>query len=233
MCPAMITQRWAHRALGTALVLWIDPRTITHSVPRLEKHLTRVAAAGPIAMPMQRLSLAVPPLRPFLPFVLRSSTYPIHKPLEQNRALKLMLDLVAQRSDPARSRWWTERRSQLESMGSVEIKGRIITTEEALWLHLTTYLLPIVDSLSTIGWNPDSDGASPGAGSIGADGALFKAESVSHRFFIAHAAGVRSFPLRVRSVHEEWWQRAVAGTPRGDWPVAIRTALQSVETAHR
>ena len=231
--PRALSQLGADRVLGDRLVVWIDPRSLSRSVPRLEKHLA--AVVGRRISPLRHVSpRLIPRIRPLLPFVLGQDWYPVPKDLAANRSMALMANLVEHRSDPERSDWWLTHRSAIDTYGSTTVKGRRVTDEHALRAHLDDYLLPLVAGLEARGWDREVPGSIPGAASIGADGELLKAESVNHRFFLARALGTSEFPLRVRSVHRNWWNNAIANsTTRRSWVETVEAALHDIESRHR
>ena len=172
-------------------------------------------------------------LEPHLPFVLAAKYFPVAKPLHANRSSLLMQDLVLNRTDPESSLWWRDRLAELSSDGVTTVKGRSFRDEHAVRRHLNEYLLPMIDGLALNGWDDTLAESGPGSASIGAHGELLKAESVNHRFFLARSLGVREFPLRVRSVHRDWWDANVLKGRRTASRSEAEHAFKVVAEAHR
>ena len=227
-----LTQKQARLLLADALELRIDPRRIARSVTRLERHLVKVVHRR-IPLPAPAVKGGLNALGPRLPFVVGPRFFPNPKPLSANRSSLLMEDLVLNREQPELSLWWQDRLDQLATDGFTIVKGRTFRDLDAVRQHLYSYLLPMLEGLSRNGWDDSIAGSGPGFASIGANGELLKAESVNHRVFLSRALGVREFPVRVRTVHRDWWEANVLKgrrtAPLGD----AQEALRAVAEAHR
>lgn len=217
--------------LGGALVLWVDPRAISHSVTRLEKFLTAQDEVR-FRLPPGTLKRPVSHYLGGVPFVLPHERYPRPKPLSENSSQGFMESLVNLRETPEESTWWRHHVASIEAAGAVTVKGKVLTSADELRRHLHGYLLPLLEGLVASGWDSEVAGPEIGAASVGPRGELFKSESVNHRFFLARSLGVRPFPLKVRSVHSAWWEDVVSAPSSSAWSIAVREALRRVEAAH-
>ena len=167
-----------------------------------------------------------------IPFTLGERDFPVPKSVGRNQSLALMQDLVLNQRDPENSRWWTFHLQELKESGQTTVKGRTLRAESELRSHLRSYLIPLMESIQTKGWDEELAASGPGGAAISSDGELMKAESANHRFFLARAMGRAGVPLRIRLVHSEWLADCVEKTGGAPWAAALQQGLRNVEAKH-
>jgi len=230
--------RTAQRALGDALVVRIDPRTVhlqvTGKLPRVRRARARIDAL-PAPLPAGIIRLALLVVERTHPFVLSAEHYPSAWALDETAKVARLADLVARLDDPRSSRWWSENLALLAAGEALPMGGTLITDEIGLGRHLDDYLLPLIASMSRDGYREDL-GAEHGIVHVAADGSLHKANKGNHRFALARILGVTGVPVRIQCVHEDWWERITSGpSTRGSTRARlelVRDALRGVEDAH-
>lgn len=223
-----LTQDTAERQLGGALVIRIDPRSVTHEVGS-KKPLTRSA---------RRLVQALLPFAPrtgkraasFLdslhPFALPAVLYPAPRLIEYNDKYRKVEDLVSQVDQYASSQWFRSLMRDLSRRGKARHKKILMRSEADIHRFFQEYACPLIQSLKRDGYREEL--TSPGTALIGPAGQIHKAGSATHRFFIARCLGVQPISLRVVGVHRDWL-RAQGITP-DDLIRRIPAAIQALSS---
>jgi hypothetical protein len=240
------TLRTAQRALGDALIVRIDPRTVdlqvTGKLPLVRRARARIEAL-PAPLPATLVDVALRAVARTHPFVLTAADYPAAWPLDGTAKVARLVDLVAHLDDPRSSRWWTDHCELLGAGETLRLGGTLVTDRDGLGRHLDGYLLPLITSMSRDGYREDL-GAEHGIVHVGADGSLHKANKGNHRFALARILGLTDVPVRIQCVHETWWGSVTgSGAGRGGTTARggrslrarlglVRDALRGVEDAH-
>lgn len=98
-----------------------------------------------------------------------------------------------------------------------------VATHKDLWMYsvddiksfFVQYAVPLAQSLAAGGYAYES-GDEVGSIVIDRTGAVHKAGSGTHRFFLSKIIGVRSIPVQVTFVHSEWLRKEGLTIRRGD-----------------
>ncbi len=224
--------------MGHRLHLEVDPR-LTAGWVSSELPLVKAARSDPrvkrLPAPIRERWLSLLARRH--PFVLRSPQFPASIPFDRQPVCSVVTDLVVHhRTDPRRSLWHQELCTRLSEDGPLSVQGWSIRRPEDIERFLAEYFLPIVDSMERDGYRTDLT-EDIGYALIGKDGEVLKSKQATHRFFIARALGLPSFPVRITAVHADWWRTAVSDRslrrPPTDWPDLLAAAIAGVAETHR
>ena len=171
------------------------------------------------------------------PFVLSRRQFPTIVPLEEYEISRWVTDLVQQHRDsPRDSLWYRDLCATLERQGWVDSHGGRHSSPEEVEGFLSGYMLPLIASIEQHGFDPGRT-TDTGWALLGANGQVLKTKRATHRFFIARALGVPTFPLQVAAVHVDWWRRVFPGSRRAGHPILgwedrLEAALARVSAEH-
>jgi hypothetical protein len=224
----------ARRALGPALELRIDPRSVvtyaTGKLPGVRAARARFEAA-PIPVPARLIDRALAVVERRHPFVLSDDRYPRTWPIAEDPKYLRLEDLLAHLDDPERTTWWSYALERIEADGSFRMKDGPVHDEGGLRRHLETYLLPLIAVFAQDGYRAELD-PSPGGVHVGPDGALHKTNKGAHRFLLARHFGGEPVRVRVVCVHQRWWVSATDGPSEARRLSTAETALRDVQERH-
>jgi hypothetical protein len=225
-------------SMGHRLHLTVDPSLVAGWVIS-EAPLVKAARSDP------RVTRLPPPIRDrwlsrlarHHPFVLRAAQFPAVTPFAEHAVCAVVTDLVVHhRADPLHSLWYEELCTRLAERGPLSVQGWSVRRPEDAERFLVEYILPIVDSLELHGYRTDLT-EDLGYALVGKDGEVLKSKQATHRFFIARALRLPTFPVRITAVHKSWWRNAVCEhhdrRRPADWRERLEAAIAGVAEAHR
>lgn len=230
----MITTRrpYVRFRLGDKRVLWIDPRKVRFHIgtngPATEAARLRIDRMRrdhkAFDKPLGLLSQAMLQTESW---VIAPRHYRTPEPIETEKRYLLLEDLIAHRNALEESLWHKQLCQNLEKNGLAIHKKIVLRSRSEIDAFFRGYVLGLVDSLATTGYDP-AQASDTGGALIGADGDIHKADSGNHRFCAARIVGCPKVPVRITGVHEDWFLRTVGPTMNF---TRLRAALQ--DTADR
>jgi len=173
-------------------------------------------------------------LRPALkkrePFITPPSHFNDAAPIVETPRYLKVSDFI-QRGGPVEDTlWFRQLAAELESKGVAYHKLIEMKSVEDIHHFFDSYVIPLIESLRNDGFRPEKTGYESAA-VIDAQGNLSKVGSGNHRFVIGKVLGLPLYPLRVLSVHADWYARKVM--TKGDSWTALKDELSRVEASHR
>ena len=227
-----LTRSHVRRALGEALVVRIDPRSVDYHVGN-NQPLTH-----PARLALNACGQRYPWLRPATrrlkklfysmePFLLRQATFDSTIPIEREERYILLADFIEHRDCLEHSLWFRKLRQSLEDDGRAVHKSIELRSDAEILSFLNNYVHDLVGSLERTGY--DAARASDTATAfVDSNGAIHKSDAGNHRFAAARIVGAVGFPLKILGVHRDWYRCNV-----GNGGMAgLREALRKVEAAH-
>ena len=113
----------------------------------------------------------------------------------------LIDDLVKNKNDFKKSNWYLFAKESLSSDGVFKYKKYQVASLLELDSFFSEYLIPLINSISTQGWNTEITDEIP-TGMIGRDGSLIKSGFGCHRLAILQSINMNyKYPLRIVSIH--------------------------------
>lgn len=201
------------RQLGESAVIWIDPAKVRHFAPR--QTITPInRLSGYLGMPLpflDRLSGRLPERFFFGSFILMDSDCHAVRPISQMKQYKLVADLLECLPDYSRSKWFRGHVETLRKGHTAGHKGEAFGNEQELCAFFENSVLPMMEQIRQSGYDAERYRVE-GRCFIGPGGEIYKGLAGRHRFAIAALTGVRSFPLVVNGVHEQWFARHVGSS---------------------
>jgi len=226
------------REMGSRLTLAIDPQRVGGWVWS-ELPLSKAARnrAWVKRLPPRIRSIWLAQIAVRHPYVLSPRRFPKVVAFEDDPTATWVTDLVRNhRGSPRESLWYRRACSSIQEVGRFEHAGGPFTRPEQVEEFLTGYFLPIVDSMERDGYRTDISGEA-GFALLDADGTVLKTKRATHRFFIARALGLTTFPVQIAAVHESWWRTVMSDSPDPrrppeDWQERLAAAIASIAAAH-
>jgi hypothetical protein len=224
--------------LGSRLDIRVTPERVTGWVWS-ELPLAKKARNGRLAplLPPRVRGAWLARIRRRHPFVLDRRRFPAVVPIEEYEISRWVTDLVlVHRDTPEKSLWLRDVVARIERDGWADSHGGRYHSRDAFERFLNDSMLPLIASIEQHGFDPGRTDET-GWALIGPRGEVFKTKRATHRFFIARALGVPTFPLRVAAVHTDWW-RTVLPETRGrgravpGWEDRLVEALAVVSAEH-
>jgi hypothetical protein len=200
------------RTLGDAGILWIDPGKLSlYSGPaRLAVTAHRRRRMERMGLPKPLVSAVRGVLKRFEPYVIPGHCFDGIEPIDGIDKLRKVRDLIDHRADPENSGWSRELHQQLRDRGRAKHKGTRMRSSAEIVSFLRGYALGLIETMERDGYDMEK-GAEIGTAQIDGEGRLIKSGSGTHRFCVARALGLESFPLRVVGVHEDWVRAKAPG----------------------
>jgi len=224
--------------LGSRLDIRVTPERVTGWVWS-ELPLAKKARNGRLAplLPGYVREAWLARIRRRHPFVLDRRRFPAIVPLEEYEISRWVTDLIrVHRDTPRESLWFRDLAVRIDQEGWADTHGGRYHSRDELERFLTSYMLPLIASIEQHGFDP-SRTSETGWALIGPRGEVLKTKRATHRFFIARALGLPTFPLRVAAVHADWWRTVLPetrgsgrGVPR--WEDRLVEALAVVSAEH-
>jgi hypothetical protein len=118
----------------------------------------------------------------------------------------LMKDFVDNIPYYDRSLWYQGLVNLYRIEGMARHKSLRMRSMDDINSFFVQYAIPLVNSLSVGGYKYEN-GDEVGSVAIDRNGAMHKAGSGTHRFFLSKILGVHSVPVQVTFVHPDWLQR--------------------------
>jgi len=222
---------YVHHNLGSAAVLWIDPRKVefylgTHSPTSaaIRKKIETVAENHPAWRgSLNVIKRSIP--RQDFSFLIPEKYYRKKRLISEMEQHRHMVDFLKCRDDVSKSSWYRDLFRQLETSGTANHKTIKMRSRDDIMSFFQGYVLDLVESLEKHGYDP-SKSHEHGTALIGAEGDIHKTYKGNHRFSAARILGVRNVPILVYGVHEEWFRTRIGG--RMDI-AALRRELRSLQ----
>ena len=234
-----LTAREVRSTLGARLRFAVDPRRVTGRVLSelpLAKAARDSVPAQLLPEPARSAWLHRRSLKH--PFALPDNQFPDVLPIGRGATARWVTDLVTHhRTTPTQSLWFREACQKLEEHPAIGYNGWTLRSPRDVERVLMDVMLPLIDSVERHGFRTEVS-ADRGFVVIGADGAVLKAKVATHRFYIARALGLPTFPVRVSVVHEDWLRSVLPDAadrrnPPVDWPERLAAAIARTAAAHR
>jgi hypothetical protein len=163
-------------------------------------------------------------------FSIRDRHYSKPVPVESLKKFKKVEDIIRHKDDYKKSFWYKEMKETLAEQGRVNHKNHIFKDPKELDSFFEDYVLGMVESLASNGYNQDIDQDYPRI-MIGKNGEIHKSNAGDHRFFISKLVGVQKMPFTVKGVHESFFKtHGIPNNKRG--LSALFKAIKETETRY-
>jgi hypothetical protein len=207
---------YVHYRLGSAAVIWIDPRKVdfyvgTHSPTSaaIKKQIESAAENHPAWRGSLNVIKRSIPRQDFT-FLIPERHYRKTRPISEMEQHRHMTDFLRCRDDVTKSSWYQDLCRQLEDSGMATHKEIKMRSRNDIMSFFRGYVLDLVESLEEHGYDP-SKSTEHGTALIGANGEIHKTYKGNHRFCAARLLGVTNVPIFIYGVHEEWFRTRVGG----------------------
>jgi hypothetical protein len=216
----ILTKCHVQKLLGEQLVLWIDPQKVDYHVgtkwPNI-KHLTQKVSKIGRSVPYGRKPASLTNKLIFRcePFTISQAYYREKTDIESLEKYRKVKDFIENRHRVEGTIWYGELMDELKRKGCASYKKKRLYSKEEIDSFFQSYVMDLVDSMEEEGYNI-SKSTETGVALIGSDGAVHKAGSGTHRFYVARILGVKAVPVKIAGVHKEWFDRQVGSRRRLD-----------------
>ncbi|WP_417741213.1 hypothetical protein [Salipiger sp.] len=217
------------RAAGDAAVVWVRPASVSRQFgSKWPVGRARVRTLRRV-LPQWGVDLLRPAIRRAEPFVIPAQFFGPKPRVTETHRFRLLEDLMAHEQDLRSSLWFRELSDDLASTGIASYKRRRLRSEAEIIAFLDSYMLGMIESFRTTGFDVSKSGFEPTA-VIDAEGNLMKTGSGNHRFCIAVLLDLPRFPLLIVGAHEDWVRRHIAGRLTVE---KFAAQLPEIEARHR
>ena len=198
------------RRLGEGAVIWIDPARImlsaTHIRSRRPKNLGKI---------LDRLGITNRKKKGGIHNLLYRNRFAIAQedfrnigPFEETMQYRNASDYARNLDDVRKTQLFREIREAIATEGKYRYKNEWITDVEDIPRFFDRYWGNLYNSMLSSGYDA-SRADDIGKCYVATDGQLIKGENARHRLAVARLTGVRSFPLLVFGVSENWYRDRV------------------------
>lgn len=201
----LLTRHRVASILESKLIIKINPDSIEY----------RAKGKYPVTEPFYRvlelLFRSIKPLNKFSsvlpdrvePFVIPRSFYDEPIPIKTLNKYQKLKNLLEKRDSIRKSVWYQTLVNEVQTKGVAKYKKISMHNEKEILTFFNTYILQLIKSLETTGFQRSK--GSPGNVYIGSDGSLHKSNAGEHRFYIARLLGLKSIPVKINGVHQDWF----------------------------
>ena len=228
----MLTRYQVRRALGSALILSIDPRSVLmHAGTNmatalwLRRSLVSISEKMPSLSPITSFSQKI--IYSLEPFKLPPFVFNRAIPIEEEYRYCLLADLISNKNALDQTIWFRRLKDKLDSSGEAAYKSMKFYRTQEILAFLEGYALNLINSMEISGYNR-SIVADVGTAFIDRDGSICKCGAGNHRFSAARLVGARDVPVEILGVDRRWFSEAVGG----DGYEGLRRELKKVEARH-
>jgi hypothetical protein len=230
-----LRRRYVEKKLGSDLILWVDPSKIEYGVdtqfPNIKELKERmVKLCDPIPFGRGLASLANKMICRCDSFLIKPENYRSALLIEDLIHYQKVKDIIANRHQFERSLWYRMLTDELAAKGYAHHKKLKFFNKQDIACFFKEYVLGLIESMELEGFNYQK-GPEYGVALIAGDGSLHKSGSGNHRFYIAKIVGVKSYPLKIGGVHQEWFNRYVHDNK--NILMKLRESLKTVEERYR
>ncbi len=130
--------------------------------------------------------------------------------IKELHTYQMLENLWQHRDDFHQSIWYQQALQRFEAKCSYKHKREKVHSKEQLDLLFEQYLLALLKSMKTDGYNSTLSKENPRI-VIGRDGKLLKSRKGRHRFSAAHIVGAQSIVVEIDNIHPKWLQKIDGG----------------------
>lgn len=163
-------------------------------------------------------------------FIISNNDFNISGKIEELDSYKYISDFIKKIDNYQSTILYKEIAEHIRRNGFFVYKKKIeISTEADIRKFFENYLMGIHDSLRSDGYDVS---LAPDVGKcyVSSDGELVKGENARHRLAFAKILGVKSFPLQIFGMHENWYRETIG--PGGNLE-NLRQNIKELEYRHR